>query len=333
MNPAHVAIVSGLLAAWGTVLFVRDGRTVPGVHDVSVKFTHALPAAIQSIVFGYWASYWPEAFAHLAVIAVQLAVAYVFDFLLTWTLRRPYSLGLGPVPIVMSANLFIWFAPGDLLMGTLVIAIALSSKALLVSGGRHIFNPSVLGVSVVGALCILLPRWFTYEDISAAFGRPPYMPYLILALALIPQVRLRTTPVSVGIVAAMVGMMLTVFALTGDKHAPSPWWPPWLLALTLLAPDPATIPKGLLARFLFGLFIGTSFYVSSKMLEHLVGTDYFAKVMPIVVANYMVPAFERAGAAASRRVPQNLYGAESRFYMAAWASIWALIFLVSRWNA
>jgi hypothetical protein len=329
MNLPQMMIVFGLLAVWGSALFVRDGFTVPALERVSIKFTHALPAMLQGIIFGYWASYWPEAFAQLLVIGVQLAVAYAFEFLLMWTLRRPYTFGLGPLPIVLSANLFVWFAPGEILLGTLLIAVALSSKALLVSGGRHIFNPSVLGVSVLGALCILFPSWFWYHDISTDFGRPPYMPYLILALALIPQFRLRTTQVSVGAIVAMLGIMMTVFALTGYKKAPSPWWPPWLLAITLLAPDPATIPSGAVARFLFGLFVGSGFYVFAKVLEYSVGTDYFAKVIPIAIANYMVPGFERAGAWVAERVPWPLSGAEARLYTAVWASVWIIIFVVS----
>src|SRR2546426_12744092 len=110
MNLSQMMIVVGLLAVWSAVLFVRDGFTVPGVERASIKFTHALPAVIQGIVFGYWASYWPEAFEHLLVIGIQLAVAYAFDFLLMWTLQRPYTLGLGPVPIVLRANLFGWVA-------------------------------------------------------------------------------------------------------------------------------------------------------------------------------------------------------------------------------
>lgn len=327
---SHVLIVAALLALWGSVLLVRDGFSLPRTEGIAVKFTHALPAMIQGTVFAYWASFWPEAFHQLLVIGVQLVVAYAFEFLLLWTLRRPYTLGLGPFPIVLSANLFVWFAPGELLLGTLVIAVALSSKALIVwRPGRHIFNPSVLGVTVVGSLCILLPGVFRYHDISTDFGRPPYMPFLILALALIPQLRLRTTPVSVGAIVAMLGIMMTVFALTGYKKAPSPWWPPWLLAITLLAPDPATIPAGSMARFLFGLFVGASFYVAAKVLENSVGTDYFSKVMPIAIANYLVPRFERAGVWVSERVPRLPSAAEPRLYTAAWMSVWVIIFVVS----
>jgi hypothetical protein len=329
MKLPQMIIVFALLAVWGIALLVRDGFTVHRVERVAIKFTHALPATIQAMIFAYWASYWPAAAAQLLVIGVQLVVAYAFEFLLLWTLRRPYTFGLGPVPIVLSANLFVWFAYGEILLGALMVAVAVSSKALLVSRGRHIFNPSVMGVSAVAALCILFPSWFWYQDLSTDFGRPPYMPYLILALALIPQYRLRTTPVSVGAVAAMLGIMLTVLALTGYKKAPSPWWPPWLLAITLLAPDPATIPAGTVARFLFGLFVGASFYVAAKVLEYSVGTDYFSKVMPIAIANYMVPAFERGGAWVSARVPPLLYGPDARVYQAAWVSVWILIFVVS----
>ena len=329
MDVVHIAIVAALLATWAGALLVRDGFAFPDVGPVSIKFTHLLPGMLQTIIFGYWASYWDEAFAQLLVIAVQLAVAYAFEFLLMWMLRRPYSFGLGPIPIVFSANLFVWFAPGELLLGSLLIAVALSSKALIRRGGRHIFNPSVLGVSVLGALCILMPSWFWYHDIATDLGRPPYMPYLILALALIPQLRLKTTPVSIGAIAAMLGIMMTVFALTGYKKAPSPWWPPWLLAITLLAPDPATIPAGTVARFLFGLFVGAGFYVAAKVLEYSVGTDYFAKVIPVAIANYMVPQFERAGARLSARVPGLFHGAEARIYTAAWVSVWIIICVVS----
>ena len=56
MNLAHMMIVSVPLAVWRAALFVRDGLMAPGVERASIKFTHALPAAIQGIIFGYWAS-------------------------------------------------------------------------------------------------------------------------------------------------------------------------------------------------------------------------------------------------------------------------------------
>ena len=128
MNLVQLAVVAGLLAWWTGALLVRDRFAPPAFAPAVIKFTHALPAILQLVLFAYWSLYWPMVFAHLPVLCVQLFIAYAFDLLLAWSARRPYSPNLGPVPIVLSANLFVWFHPGDLLLYALVIAVALASK-------------------------------------------------------------------------------------------------------------------------------------------------------------------------------------------------------------
>jgi len=316
--------------AWAGVLLCRDRFACPAVTRPTIKFTHVLPATLQVVLFVYWARYWPEVIDHMSVVGIQLAIAYTIDVLLAWSLHRPYSPSLGPVPIVLSINLFVWFVPGDVLLYALVIAIALSSKTLILSCGRHVFNPSVFGIAVVALLCILLPAWFQYRDISHDFDRPPHMAHLIVLLALIPQVRLRTAPVAFGAVLSMLGVMLLVTALTGYRGGPSPWWPPWLLTITLLAGDPATIPSGSLSRLLFGLFLGLTFYLVSRGLLLTVGTDFFAKVIPIPLANLMVPAFERAAPALSSRWPGLRRATGNGVCVAAWLSLSILMLLGDR---
>jgi hypothetical protein len=330
MNLTQLAIATCILALWAVALLLRDRFVPPAVTRATIKFTHALPAILQMVLFAYWSIYWPQVLDHLPVVAVQLGVAYAFDFLLAWTLRRPYSPSLGPVPIVLSTNLFVWFPPGDGLLYMLVIAIALTSKALILSGGRHIFNPSVFGIAGVGVLCIVMPGLFHYQDISHDFDRPPYMAHVILLLALIPQVRLRTAPVAVGAALAMVGAMLIVYSMTGYRGGPNPWWPPWLLAITLLAGDPATIPSASLSRLLFGLFLGAAFYLVSRALIFSIGTDFFSKIIPIPLANLLVPSFERAGTRLSVRWPGLGRATANRAYVAAWVSMSVLILIVSR---
>src|SRR5262249_60895634 len=139
------------------------------------------------------------------------------------TRRLPYRPSVGPGPIVLSMKLFVWFPPEYMFLGIMGVAIALSSKAFLLSGKHHIFNPSVLGVVVAGVVCIVLPRWFGYLDISHDFARPPFMAELIVLLALVPQVRLRTAPVAVGAALAMIGTMLLVNVVTGYRGGPSPF--------------------------------------------------------------------------------------------------------------
>jgi hypothetical protein len=325
-------IVVCLLVTWVGVLVRRDSFAPPAVTHATIKFTHILPAVLQMVLFAYWACHWPEVIEHLPVIAIQLAVAYAIDVLLAWTLRRPYSPSLGPLPIVLSINLFVWFLPGEILLYALVVAIALSSKTFLLSAGRHIFNPSVFAIAVVGMLCILLPGWFQYRDISHDFSRPPHMAHLIVLLALIPQVRLRTAPVAVGAVLSMLGVMLLVDALTGYRGGPSPWWPPWLLTITLLAGDPATIPSGSVSRLLFGLFLGATFYLVSRGLLFTVGTDFFAKVIPIPLANLLVPSFERVTPRLSARWPGLRRVTGNGAYVAAWISMAILMLLANRWT-
>jgi len=303
---------------------------LPTVTGPTIKFTHVLPAILQTVLFVYWSLYVPKVIEHLPVLGVQLLVAGAFDFLLAWTLRRPYSPNLGPVPIVLSANLFVWFPSDNVLLYVLVIAVALSSKALVRVSGRHIFNPSVLGVVVVAILCIALPSIFHYEDISHDFDRPPYMAAVIVALALLPQVRLGTAPVAVGAAVAMIGVMMIVLSITGYHGGPSPWWPPWLLAITLLAGDPATIPSASVSRLLFGLFLGAAFYVVSRGLLCSIGTDFFAKVLPIPLANILVPTFERAGGQLSARWPGLQRETGNRAYVAVWVSMSLLMLIVDR---
>ena len=326
MNIAQPAITVVLLMSWVVVLLRRDRFVLPGFATPSIKLTHVLPAILQIVLFAYWSIYWSGVSEHLPVLVAQLGVAYAMDFLLAWTLRQPYSASVGPVPIVLSANLFVWFRADDFLLYVLVIAAALGSKTFLRWGERHVFNPSVLGVSVVGLLCILLPSIFHYQDISHDFSRPPLMAQVIILLALIPQIRLGTAPVALGCAVAMIGVMLTIYSLIGYRGGPSPWWPPWLLAITLLAGDPATIPSTATSRLLFGLFLGMAFYVVSRVLLLSVGTDFFAKVLPIPMANVLVPSFERTATRLSARWPSLARAVGNRAYVAAWLLLSAFMF-------
>lgn len=330
MTLLQLAIAAGLLATWTAALLARDRWTLPAVGGATIKFTHALPSVLQVTLFSYWALYWPGVGAHVPVLLAQLTFAYAFDVLLAWQLRRPYHPSLGPIPIVLSANLFVWFPPEQALLGFVIVAVALLSKALLHANGRHVFNPSVLGIAVVGVLCIALPDWFRYQDISHDFDRPPGMTLVILLLALAPQIRLNTTPVAVGAAVAMIGTMLLVGSLTGYYGGPSPWWPAWLLAITLLASDPATIPAGSAPRLLFGLFLGVAFYAVSRAMLFSIGTDFYSKIIPIPLANLLVPVFERAGVRLTARWPGLHRTAGAYAYVAAWVSLSALMLFVGR---
>jgi hypothetical protein len=325
MSLTQLIVVFGLLGVWA--IFLRSRQGPPEITDVALKFTHILPACLQTVLFTYWSTYWPEVLHHVPVIVVLLAYAYSFDLLLNWSLRRPYVPGLGPVPVVLSMNLFVWFP--DFGLAASAIAMALASKVFLHSRGHHIFNPAVFGLTVVAVPCSLWPDVFRYHDVSHQFDRPPYMEQLVFLLALIPQVRLGITPVAVGAVIGMLAPMMVVQALIGYRGGPTPWWPAWLLATTLLAGDPATIPTTSIARLLFGLFLGVAFYVVSRAMLFTVETDFFAKIIPIAIANLLVPTFERAGRQLLLRWPTALVTAGNRAYVVTWISFFAIVSLIT----
>jgi hypothetical protein len=290
-----LARAAAALFVWAAYLAVRDRRRLQWPHvRWTFKETHLLPVVLQLILFAYWALYWRAVRRHLLVeIPAQLAFAYAFDALLAWTARRTWDVSLGVVPVVLSANLFVWFPEREFELYFVITAIGLAAKAFVRRGERHVFNPSALGAAFVGVLCTAMPR-FAYMDISAQLNAPPNMAELIFLVTLVPFVRVQTAQVTLGAWAAMY-LARPVGALFWHHGLPSPLWPGWFLAITLFAGDPATVPRGGAARLLFGFFVGAGIVAFAVTLLRVSGTDYWAKVLAVPFANALVPVFERAG--------------------------------------
>ncbi len=280
---------AGALLVWALVLAIRRRFRFSDVELVlRIQPTHFLPAGIQIVLFGYWALYWTEVGEHLPVVLAQLGYAYALDALLGITLYRRWVLGYAPMPVVLSANLFVWFPVAQSWIAILVITVALGAKAFVLRGGRHIFNPSAIGIAVAAVLWLALPEVFPHVDIAHELNLPPNMLELMFLLALIPQF---LVPVSLISASGLVIMVVLVAAIPGFR--PGPFWPPVFLALLLLATDPATMPRSGLGRVLFGLFIGAGIVLLSTLFEATGRSDFYAKVLPIPAANFLVPWFDR----------------------------------------
>ena len=76
----------------------------------------------------YWGWYWAPVYPFAPLLAAQLCFAYAFDILLAWTRRQPFSMGFGPVPIVFSTNLFLWFTDDWFAFQFLLIAVGFLGK-------------------------------------------------------------------------------------------------------------------------------------------------------------------------------------------------------------
>lgn len=281
--PPASASWSWALGAWLAVLPVwaaaRWSRS-PVVFDF--QRTHAVPAVVQLSIFAYWSMWWSDVAPHIPVIAAQLGFAYVVDGVLSLWIRRRWVVGFGPVPVVLSMGLFLWFGP---LASAGVVLVAFASKALITRGGRHVLNPSAIGLTVVGILTSVSLGLGGYIPHFHTMNLPPFMAEFVLVAAVLPQLRLPIVLVTLG---AFVGNTLAGPVGPG----PALTRPATLLAFALLATDPATIPRTAGGRFLFGLAYGIGVRVCSIGLIQAGLPDDLSKVLPLPLCNVATAAFD-----------------------------------------
>ncbi len=269
--PTPIAFAAGI-ATLGALLLFLVRR--PSFVSWDLRPSHLLPSLIQAFLLLYWSVYWPGVHAHLSSLLLQVLLAYAVDAVGTLLWFRHWKIGAGPLPIALSVNLFTWCSP---LPAILLIVLGVSSRLLFRRGGRHIFNPSALALSVVGLLAYVIPV-LRCEGIVVQFLLPPNMAELLLIAALIPQLRFRIALVSVGAYMGLSAAHLFFY------DTPSVVYPATLLALTLLATDPATTPVTPQGKLLFGIFVGFGMGLSATLLNMTVIDDGLGKIIPIPVA-------------------------------------------------
>lgn len=279
----HLAVC--LLAILAGLVVYRRGKRI--VVTRRVKITHALPTALQTTLFAYWLAHWPDGRILIVLIAVQLAYAYVFDFLFSVVREPRWQAGLGPVPVVLSTNLFAQFIGDAYWCSFLAVAVGLAAKTFVLRDGKHIFNPSVIGLTVVAVIELASPS-IGSPDFGHEFDAPPNMTELILMLALIVQLRLPVVLVTLG---AALGILATNRVVPDAAFNPA--WAAVTLVLCLLITDPATIPRSEKGKLLFGLFVGSGMVVGHNLLIAAGYSDFWAKLAAVPLANLLVPAFNR----------------------------------------
>ena len=153
----------------------------------NIKRSHILPMSLQTIIFLYWSVYWVETADHMSYVAFQLLFAYLIDAALSLHRSRSWAVTMGPFPIVFSTNLFVWYQGSQTWCAFLIVGLAILSKSFLQRNGRHIFNPSALGISILGLFYMVefaYVGWtnttaFTFIDVSHPLTAAPNMTELI----------------------------------------------------------------------------------------------------------------------------------------------------------
>jgi hypothetical protein len=167
-------------------------------------------------------------------------------------------------------------------------AVSLLSKYVIRVGGKHVFNPSNIGL----VLCFLILGSGRSEPLYFWWG--PMSTWMALALAIIVVgglailTRLRLLVIALGFWLAFAGgiglLAATGHAMTARWHAgpitgPYFWWvlvtsPEILVFLFFMITDPKTIPQGTRARALYAVSIG----LLAALLNAPARTEFWSKV-------------------------------------------------------
>jgi hypothetical protein len=263
--------------SWAAVLIAWERRVV-----FQFRPSHLIPALLQTSIFAYWSVYWPAVGHRVPSIVVQIGLAYAVDAIVSTLKDRTWRVGFGPLPIVLSSNLFAWFTDVG---AVVVIVVAVLSRTFIRRGGRHVFNPSAAGLTVAGLLSLFWPT-FAFGGVFHTLATPPNIAEVILLLSLLPQMRFQIVLISLGAALGLHGLF--------PGHGVG--LPGLLLAFALFATDPATVPRTPVGQLLFGAFVGCGTLGFSNLLVSCGQADDLSKVFPIPIANALVPVLDAIGA-------------------------------------
>ena len=195
-----ILAVTVLLVVLQWVLFDSLRSTGQTVRiESSVKRPHYTQGILQVCLYLYWGLYWDEVWNYAPLIVVQLIFAYAIEMLLAWSRYRVWRVGFGPVPIVLSTNLFLWFKDEYFVFQFALIVLAYLGKEFIRwnRGGqsRHIFNPSGFALALVSVGLLASGNLGISHgvDVSEAFFLPPNMFETIFLLGIVIQLLLGVT--------------------------------------------------------------------------------------------------------------------------------------------
>ena len=139
-------LLAGLCALSASV--ARTGRAL--TYEFVLRRVHWVQMIMHSCVYAYWGWYWREVYHEIPLILAQVAFLYVLDMLVCWSRRDKWVAGFGPIPIIFSMNLFLWFRDDWFYLQFVMIAIIVFGKEFLRwkrdGHSTHIFNPSAFAL-------------------------------------------------------------------------------------------------------------------------------------------------------------------------------------------
>ena len=300
LSQSFFGAIAVLLLWQGALHLSRNRRQETALLETNLRPQHYVQALVQLSVFAYWGWYWRPVYDHSTLLLAQVVFAYIFDMLLTWSRREKYVLGFGPLPIIFSTNLFLWFRDDWFYLQFLMIAVGFLGKEFVRwerEGRRvHIFNPSAFSLGLFSL--VLLTTGTTPitwgEDIATTLTLAPSI-YLFLFLAgLVVMYAFSITLVAASAAAVLFGLSALYTATTGvpyfvDSEIPTAVF----LGLHLLVTDPSTSPRTPLGKTLFGILYGVTVFGLYAILGGLGVPTFYDKLLSVPLLNLSVQAIDR----------------------------------------
>ena len=297
------------LAGWLTYLLSKANKERQSYSlEVGLRPQHYIQACVQFSVYAYWGYHWelvPDSgirpvYDHALLMLGQIIFAYAFGMLLSWSRRQSYSLGFGPIPIIFSVNLFLWFKDDWFYMQFLRIALGFMGKEYIrwQRDGRsmHIFNPSAFALGLFSLVLILTnTTHLTWgQEIASTLTLAPNIYTFLFLIGLIVMYFFSITLVA-GMAAISLFVLSTLYsAVAGvpyflDSEIPAAVF----LGLHLLVTDPSTSPRTALGKLMFGMLYGCGVFALYTLLGALGAPTFYDKLLCVPLLNLSVIAIDR----------------------------------------
>ena len=279
-----------------------DARPSAGLTlDFALRLPHWVQTLAQGAIFLWWGWYVRPVYEFAPFILAQLILAVAVESLFAFTRQGRYTLGFGPIPVVFSLNLFLWFHLPWFFFQMAMVVLTYAGKEFvqwrLRGRRRHIFNPSAFALAVVAVALIVTGRTEQLTqgiEIAQSQYVPPHI-FLVIFLAALPaQLLFGVVTMTLPAVLVMYGFSAAYHAATGIYYFYDAYIPiAVFLGLHLLFTDPATSPRSELGRVCFGIVYGSGVVVGAFLLNAVGAPPFYDKILPVPILNALAPRLDR----------------------------------------
>ena len=306
---AFAGSAAGVLAwtLWLAVSRRRSGEAL--VVEFRAIRPHWVQLLAQGTVLIWWGWFVPAVYEFAPFILAQLVLAVAVEALFSWTRRGSHTLGFGPVPVVFSLNLFLWFdLPWFFLQLAMVVLVYVGKEFIRWRVGgrsRHIFNPSAFALAVASLALIATGTTGITQGVEIAQSQyvPPFIFVVIFLAALPGQLLFGVATMTMPAVLTIWGFSAAYLAVTGEYFFYDAYIPiAVFLGLHLLFTDPATSPRSEIGRVLFAVLYGTGVVASVFALNAVGAPPFYDKLLPVPILNLLAPTLDRAATALAGRL-------------------------------